>query len=405
MTITAKSVDTADFKWYRFINASQTVETTPVRTDENLLESVIPVSEGGYMVVISSKAVTDTFRAWVFEDRMNIDSISYIRNCDYLQLTVHPFANRNNFSQYDYYDFCNLEQVFPRFIINSFTIDWDADEDIYAGLPNMSQAWKKSVSFRTTVPTPLKNAAYSAIITNVFGNKSDECKTKQIAAVSVYAAFDVLVPDEFGVFKSTTNFRGDALWRMRLENKSINADKFEWTGWNNQAVNFLQNDTLWTYNTEDILDEIVYKPGVYPVKLSVENTKTGCRHSTYSPNSEGKKSDIVITVENSAFSPESLPNIFTPNGDGMNDFFVFVKGQEPKSMRSMELKIVNRNGTLIYKYKGNVSDWKGWNGKINGNGSECSSGVYYYVISGDGWDDKSYSGKNYTGVLHLFRGN
>jgi gliding motility-associated-like protein len=258
---------------------------------------------------------------------------------------------------------------------------------------------------RSLVPrpsAPFKDAKYSVKVKNLFGNVTAEYKTGLIPARGLYAKFDVLVPDDYGVFVPTTDLDGEALWRMKLDNKSVNADKFEWIGLNDQNINFLQNDTLWRYNTENVPDEIVYRPGKYPVKLSVENTGTGCRHSTYALDASGKRKDINVAP--SIFSPESLPNAFTPNGDGNNDFFTFVKGKEPMSMRIMDLKIISRNSTPIYKYKGEVSSWEGWNGKMNGNGSDCSSGVYYYIISGEGWDGKSYSGKNYTGVLHLFRG-
>jgi gliding motility-associated-like protein len=373
------------------------------------------------MVVITTSEVIDTFRAWVFYDITVIDSVSYIQNCEYLQLTAHASSNRSNLFEYDYYDFCDLNNVRPRYISNTYTVEWNTDTDIYEGLPNVPQSWKKrnntmltrissanepSDADRPLVPglsAPLKEASYSVKITNVFGNVTEEYKTEPIPATGLYAAFDVLVPDEYGVFTPTTDFDGEALWRMKLENKSINADRFEWIGLNDQTVNFLQNDTLWRYNTEHVSDEIDYKPGVYPVKLNVENTRTGCLHSSYALDAGRKRKDI--NVAKSAFSPESLPNVFTPNGDGNNDFFTFVKGQEPVSMRIMDLKIVTRNGMQVYRYKGEVPAWEGWNGKMNGNGSDCSTGVYYYVISGEGWDDKSYSGKSYTGVIHLFRGN
>jgi gliding motility-associated-like protein len=419
MTLKAKSFDgnPADFTWYRFVNSSQAIDPSPFRTDNQLLESVVPVSEGGYMVVIKTVEVIDTFRAWAFLDMIDIDSVSHIQNCEYLQLIAHVFSNRNNFSTYDYFDFCDLNAVLARYINNTYTAEWNSDTDIYEGLSNISQSWKKTSNSLITkissssqlsadIPgpsAPLKDAVYSVKITNVFGNKTAEYKTKTIPAMGLYAAFEVLVPDDYGIFTVTTKLTGEALWRMKLNNKSINADKFEWTGWNDQTINFLQNDTLWRYYTENILDEIDYKPGRYPVKLTVENTRTGCRHYSYSLSTDGKRQDI--DVAKSVFAAESLPNAFTPNGDGNNDIFRFVKGQEPVSMRTMNLKVVTRNGTLVYKYKGDVSSWDGWNGKMNGNGSECSSGVYYYIISGEGWDDKSYSGKSYTGVLHLFKGN
>jgi gliding motility-associated-like protein len=423
MTLKAKSMDgnTALFNWFRFNENSQTVDATPFRTDNNVMESNLEVSQGGYMVVIQTGEITDTFRTWVFYDFITVDSVTYTQTCEYLQLTVFPSSYRTNFSAYDYLDFCDLNSVKPRYIANSYTVEWDSETDIYEGLTNVPQAWKKRTNTMVTrissanepsdadrplVPglsAPFKEASYSVKVTNVFGNKSEEYKTKPLPAMGLYAAFETLVPDESGVFTPTTNLSGEALWRMKLENKSINADKFEWLGWNDQTVNFLQDDTLWRYDTEHILDEIQYKPGVYPVKLNVENTRTGCRHSSYALDASGKRKDIEVVK--SAFSPESLPNAFTPNGDGNNDFFVFVKGQEPKSMRIMDLKIVTRNGTLVYRYRGEVSAWEGWNGKINGNGSDCSSGIYYYIISGEGWDDKSYSGKSYSGVIHLFKGN
>lgn len=397
--LTVKAVTTApnpsDFKWYRFINSSQTIDPTPFRVDNNMIESIVPVSEGGYMVTIDNGVVTDTFRTWIFYDIMNADSISRVQDCDTLYLTAHVSANRNNFSSYEYYDFCDLNQVFPRFMRNNFTLAWDASTDIYAGLPDMSQGWKSGVNtLSTRIPYPLRDASYTAIVTNIFGNKSNTVTTATIPAISAYSLFDVLVANDMGVFQPTTELNGEALYRLKLENKSVNADKFEWIGWNNQEINFLKNDTLWRYNTETIFDEINYTPGKYPIQLTVEKTASGCRHS--------KKVEIV--VQPSSFDPSSLPNAFTPNGDGSNDFFTFVTGKEPVSMRTMDLKIFSRNGNLVYKYQGEISSWEGWNGKMNGKGSDCSSGVYYYVISGDGWDDKSYSGKSYTGVLHLFRG-
>jgi gliding motility-associated-like protein len=414
--------DPAKFEWYRFDNTSQTVGSTPFRIDDDDMESVVQLmSQGGYMVVIQTTEVIDTFRAWVFYDYIFVDSVTYTQNCEYLQLTAHVSSYRNNFSAYDYFDFCDLNNVRARYISNNYTVEWDSDTDIYEGLSNVPQTWKKRTNSMVTrissantpsdadrplVPglsAPLKDASYSVKVKSVFGNVSDEYKTGTIPAMGSYAAFDVLVPDEYGTFVPTKNFNGEALWRMKLENKSVNADKFDWIGWNDQSINFLKDDTLWRYNTEHIPDEIDYKPGVYPIKLNVENTRTGCRHSSYALDVGGKRKDI--DVSKSVFSPASLPNAFTPNGDGNNDFFVFVKGQEPVSMRIMDLKIVTRNGTLVYKYRGEVPAWEGWNGKMNGNGSDCSSGVYYYIIKGEGWDDKSYSGKSYTGVLHLFRGN
>jgi len=62
-------------------------------------------------------------------------------------------------------------------------------------------------------------------------------------------------------------------------------------------------------------------------------------------------------------------------------------------------------GKRIYEYTGHgaaIKDWEGWDGKINGR-SDASPGMYYYIIRAVGYDDISYKGKEYTGVLYLFR--
>ena len=389
-----------DFVWYRFDNSSQSV--VPHQTENGVSQSALPVSQGGYMLGLTTQdGVTDTLRAWIFFDDIIFKGVAAVENnCDFLKLEVsseQPYRTNPNY--FDYYDFCNLNSVQSKFIKNDFTVHWSADADIRANLPGMNDDWKKAYnSFYTEIsyPAPLADAVYSAYMLDVFGNKSNTINSSRIPHVATYAMFEVLIADKNGVFNPTANFNSEALCRVKLNNKSINADKFLWVGMDNQDINFKRNDTLWRYTGENVNDEINYTPGRYPISLAVENTRTGCKNVTT------EHSDVIIVVAASSLDAESIPNVFTPNGDGLND--IFKLAQEPVSMKTMDIKIYGRNGTLVYKYSGEPSRWEGWNGKLMGNQSECSSGVYYYVISGTGWDDKQYSGKPFTGVIHLFRG-
>ncbi len=82
-----------------------------------------------------------------------------------------------------------------------------------------------------------------------------------------------------------------------------------------------------------------------------------------------------------------LPNIFTPNGDGINDEFVLTNLTAGSSMR-----IYNRWGNEVISYKvGDIS----WDGRMR-SGVACAEGIYYYIISVPG-------GKTYTGVIQLAR--
>ncbi|MEA3443775.1 MAG: gliding motility-associated C-terminal domain-containing protein, partial [Bacteroidota bacterium] len=103
------------------------------------------------------------------------------------------------------------------------------------------------------------------------------------------------------------------------------------------------------------------------------------------------KSDIVPGV-----------NVFTPNGDGVNDFLEF----ETKTLRSMHGKIFNRWGKLLFEWTWNENDqvpnpgW--WDGKLE-NGQDAATGVYFYVIEGVGLDGNEFTGEDYAKAFHLIR--
>lgn len=67
-----------------------------------------------------------------------------------------------------------------------------------------------------------------------------------------------------------------------------------------------------------------------------------------------------------------FPNVFTPNGDGVNDFF---EPNEIKNISKFELKVYNRWGTLLLK---TTDTQMRWDGTING--SLAAEGVYFWVL-------------------------
>jgi gliding motility-associated-like protein len=90
-----------------------------------------------------------------------------------------------------------------------------------------------------------------------------------------------------------------------------------------------------------------------------------------------------------------IPNIFTPNGDGMNDFFQ-VKAQ---TLQSFQGVIVNRWGRTVYEWTNYETMEAGWDGKMSG-GGKAAAGVYYYIINAVGMDGVEY--EEY-GPFHLVR--
>jgi gliding motility-associated-like protein len=101
----------------------------------------------------------------------------------------------------------------------------------------------------------------------------------------------------------------------------------------------------------------------------------------------------VIKVE--VPSVFSIPNVFTPNGDGINDFF-FLK---TASLETIDAYIYDRWGRMVFKTEGSTTGNISWDGK-NPSGKDCPDGTYFYIIKAKGKDGKDYDQK---GNLSLFR--
>jgi gliding motility-associated-like protein len=67
----------------------------------------------------------------------------------------------------------------------------------------------------------------------------------------------------------------------------------------------------------------------------------------------------------------SIPNVFTPNGDGINDVFKF----ENSAVGAKDISIINRWGNIVYS----SSTFFEWDGKSL-NSDDCADGVYFYII-------------------------
>ncbi len=106
-----------------------------------------------------------------------------------------------------------------------------------------------------------------------------------------------------------------------------------------------------------------------------------------------------IKVEDSDLE---IPNVFTPNGDGMNDYFMV----EKSSLKFISVDIYSRSGVRVYSFYAEgpiLKEWYGWDGNVNDSSIKASPGVYFYVIKALGWDDIKYEGKQYRGFVYLYR--
>ena len=90
----------------------------------------------------------------------------------------------------------------------------------------------------------------------------------------------------------------------------------------------------------------------------------------------------IIPFENDAVSDTLfIPNVFTPNGDGKNDYFEII-GIDNPCIGIKKLSVFNRWGMKVYEAEGSADKLK-WDGGNNGN--TLSEGVYFYMLEGDGF--------------------
>ena len=115
-------------------------------------------------------------------------------------------------------------------------------------------------------------------------------------------------------------------------------------------------------------------------------------------NNESSPSN-VICVDN---CPRyELPNVFTPNNDGANDFFTpFLPF---RFIESIDIQIFDRWGGLVYQTNDPVINWDG----NAPNGKPLAEGVYYYVcnvieLTVEGLVPRE---EPLSGYIHLIRGN
>lgn len=105
-------------------------------------------------------------------------------------------------------------------------------------------------------------------------------------------------------------------------------------------------------------------PGTYVVTMTATNAG-GCT-SSYSVT-------IIVTNE----STLSMPNVFSPNGDGLNDVF----RPTHEALVSFNCVILNRWGKEVHSFSNPDEGW---------DGSGFNAGTYFYLVTAEGEEGKLY---------------
>ncbi len=123
---------------------------------------------------------------------------------------------------------------------------------------------------------------------------------------------------------------------------------------------------------------IVTQPGKYG--LTVSDTQRGCSATE------------TVTIKKGCYT--DIPNIFSPNGDGHNDYF-YPRQHLSSGISSYALKIYNRWGQTVFESQ--ATNGKGWDGRCQG--KEQPAGTYIYQLE---WTSGARR-EQYQGNIMLIR--
>ena len=158
-----------------------------------------------------------------------------------------------------------------------------------------------------------------------------------------------VLPNPVASFSMTPPQSAPVSSPVLFNDQSVGADHWFWNfGDFLNSASMLKNPTF-TYSVT----------GSYQISLAVTNNE-GCMDTI--------TQTIIIEPEFTLY----IPNAFTPDDDGLNDFF----GPKGAEFDSFEMEIYNRWGERIY-HTTDVD--KPWDGR-NKNGDEIQEGVYVYKI-------------------------
>ncbi len=220
------------------------------------------------------------------------------------------------------------------------------------------------------------------IADSTYTGSQELCKDTILVKVEDSGLIDAVIDENRTADKSPDasldskgNLTGYAPLALTLYTGTEEAKKYRWII-RDEEGNIIYESTA-QYPT------YTFGKGNYQVDLIVQS-KEGCMDTTLYK---------FIIVDSESFL--KIPNVFTPNGDGQNDYFQVYA----KSIKAFKGTIFNRWGKVIYEWDDWTKPEKGWDGKI---GDDLAApGVYYYVIRYKGIYDEQESEEK--GSLELVR--
>ncbi|MDQ3191355.1 MAG: gliding motility-associated C-terminal domain-containing protein [Bacteroidota bacterium] len=178
----------------------------------------------------------------------------------------------------------------------------------------------------------------------------------------------------------------------------------------------VKNTLTWNFSegpckNDAVLYNVYFKPtltGVFEKLKTIEgnipvefiherpNSIAGCYYIT-AQDEYGNESAYIDSscVDNCPIY--ELPNVFSPDGDNINDFF---RPFPFRFVESINITIMNRWGQVMFDSTKPEINWNGVNTQTN---KPCSEGVYYYICTVNEIRLSGIESRQLKGFFHLFR--
>jgi gliding motility-associated-like protein len=346
--VSPRGVGPFNYSWYKWSDITKSFSLF-LKTESGVsASSSKDLDEGGYKITVSGGFDTNLV-GWIFIDKPYSFAELQNRTCDYVALRGKAVV--------DTFFYKNPANGAPVRLPNGVSFLWTSD-------PASSIPFADLRIDPQTFDPPLVDVAYNLHVSDSFGCISE----------SSFFYESIHVKADFSVDPN----KGEAPLEVSFTDKSIRGLKYKWE-FGDTTTSKLQNPD----------PHIYFKPGEYPVKLTIESV-LHCIDSM-------RFDKIVVDP-----SKLDIPNVFTPDGDGLNDYFIV----ESQSLRYINVEVFSRSGRRVYSFFGDgekLREWKGWDGNVNSSSMKATPGVYYYIISAYGWDDIDYNSKEQRGFVYLYR--
>jgi gliding motility-associated-like protein len=350
--IPASNIDTDTLIYSAYNNSFNHILNTPLNGEWTLKVSDLITGDDGFI-----------FNWWIdFDEAIVPANLAYIPNAESFEWTnFNSLISTEN------------SYLFTPSNPGTYSYNLTIEDDFgckYSDLVSVNVPTKLELLSEISIPDSCENRIGSVTIKGVGGTEPYEYFWTTLGGSGSTASY-LRAGSYPYIITDNTNCTYEGVASVDQRGKGITAEfsyeldtcSSELKLWN-ESANFM--NLVWSFGANDSsYDQYLTLPnlgGIYTVQLTASNTY--CADTI---------SEVIDLTSTDAYSRIKFPNVFTPNGDFMNDI-LSINGL--RDCESGVLKIFNKWGDeVFYSIYPSTEPWDGKH-----LGEDVSNGVYFYVL-------------------------